>query len=172
MAIPALLAPLLSQGLSLIGNAVLAKGKDWVEEKTGVKLDQPLSAEDTLKLRQYEMEHEEELLRLRIEEKKLGLEELQAFATAIQNEENNVSDRWQADMASDSWLSKNIRPMSLIAIFVGYFLFSMMSAFGYNANESYVSLLGQWGMLIMGAYFGGRTIEKLAEMRTGKGDKQ
>ena len=167
MPIPALLAPLLSQGLSLIGNAVLAKGKDWVEEKTGVKLDQPLSAEDTLKLRQYEMDHEEELLRLRIEEKKLGIDELQAFANAAQNEENNVSDRWKADMTSDSWLSKNIRPMSLIAIFAGYFLFSMMSAFGYNANESYVSLLGQWGMLIMGAYFGGRTIEKLAEMRKG-----
>ena len=167
MPIPALLAPLLSQGLSLIGNAVLAKGKDWVEEKTGVKLDQPLSAEDTLKLRQYEMDHEEELLRLRIEEKKLGLEELQMFAAAIQNENNNISDRWKADMASDSWLSKNVRPMSLIAIFAGYFLFSMMSAFGYNANESYVSLLGQWGMLIMGAYFGGRTIEKIAEMRSG-----
>ena len=165
MPIPALLAPLLSQGLSLIGNAVLAKGKGWVEEKTGVKLDQPLSAEDTVKLRQYEMGHEEELLRLRIEEKKLGIEEIQAFASAIQNENNNISDRWKADMASDSWLSKNIRPMSLIAIFVGYFLFSMMSAFGYNANESYVSLLGQWGMLIMGAYFGGRTIEKLAEMK-------
>ena len=168
MPIPALIAPLLSQGLSLLGNAVLAKGKDWVEQKTGVKLDQPLSAEDTLKLRQYEMDHEEELLRLRVEEKKLSIEELQAFASAAQNEENNVSDRWKADMASDSWLSKNIRPMSLIAIFAGYFLFSMMSAFGYNANESYVSLLGQWGMLIMGAYFGGRTIEKLAEMRRGK----
>lgn len=74
MPIPALLAPLLSQGLSLIGNAVLAKGKDWVEEKTGVKLDQPLSAEDTMRLRQYEMEHEEELLRLRIEDNKLDLE--------------------------------------------------------------------------------------------------
>lgn len=168
MPIPALIAPLLSQGLSLLGNAVLAKGKDWVEQKTGVKLDQPLSAEDTLKLRQYEMDHEEELLRLRIEEKKLSIEELQAFASAAQNEDNNVTDRWKSDMASDSWLSKNIRPMSLIAIFAGYFLFSMMSAFGYNANESYVSLLGQWGMLIMGAYFGGRTIEKLAEMRGGK----
>ena len=68
-------------------------------------------------------------------------------------------------MASDSWLSKNIRPMSLIAIFVGYFLFAMMSAFGYNASESYVILLGNWGQLIMGAYFAGRTVEKLAEMR-------
>lgn len=168
MPIPLLLAPLLSQGLGLLSNAVMAKGKEWVEEKTGVKLDQPMSAEDTLKLRQYEMDHEEELLRLRIDEKKLGIEELQAFAAAAQNEDNNVSDRWKADMASDSWLSKNIRPMSLIAIFVGYFMFSMMSAFGYDANESYVSLLGQWGMLIMGAYFGGRTIEKLAEMRSKK----
>ena len=80
-------------------------------------------------------------------------------------EQNNLTDRLKADMSSDSWLSKNIRPMSLIAIFFGYFLFAMMSAFGLNANESYVQLLGQWGMLIMGAYFGGRTIEKLAEMK-------
>ena len=80
-------------------------------------------------------------------------------------EAQEVTKRWEADMSSDSWLSKNIRPMSLIAIFLGYFLFAMMSAFGYNANESYVTLLGNWGMLIMGAYFGGRTVEKLAEMR-------
>jgi hypothetical protein len=166
--IPMLLAPLLQQGLSLISNAVLAKGKDWVEEKTGVKLDQPLSAEDTMKLKQFELEHEEELIKLRIEEKKLGIEELQTFAAVAQNDANNISDRWKADMSSDSWLSKNIRPMSLIAIFTGYFTFAMMSAFGYNANESYVSLLGQWGMLIMGAYFGGRTIEKLAEMKGSK----
>jgi hypothetical protein len=80
-------------------------------------------------------------------------------------EQQELTKRQQADMASDSWLSKNIRPLSLIAIFAGYFLFAMMSAFGLNANESYVSLLGQWGMLIMGAYFGGRTIEKLAELK-------
>ena len=95
----------------------------------------------------------------------MELEFAKLAADAMKNEDNNVSTRWNADMASDSWLSKNIRPMSLIAIFVGYFLFAMMSAFGYNANEAYVTLLGQWGMLIMGAYFGGRTVEKLAEMR-------
>ena len=90
--------------------------------------------------------------------------ELQKIQADIQGEQE-LTKRHVADMASDSWLSKNIRPMSLIAIFCGYFLFAMMSAFGYNANESYVNLLGQWGMLIMGAYFGGRTIEKLAELR-------
>ena len=95
----------------------------------------------------------------------MELEFAKLVADAMKNEDNNVSTRWNADMSSDSWLSKNIRPMSLVAIFIGYFLFAMMSAFGLNANEAYVTLLGQWGMLIMGAYFGGRTVEKLAEMR-------
>jgi len=83
-------------------------------------------------------------------------------------EQDNISGRWNADMNSDSWLSKNIRPMSLVAIFIGYFLFAMMSAFGYDAKESYVNLLGQWGMLIMSAYFGGRTLEKIIEMKQKK----
>jgi transposase-like protein len=95
----------------------------------------------------------------------LELEMTKVAADAMKNEDNNISKRWDVDMASDSWLSKNIRPMSLVAIFIGYFLFAMMSAFGLNANEAYVTLLGQWGMLIMGAYFGGRTVEKLAEMK-------
>jgi pimeloyl-ACP methyl ester carboxylesterase len=83
-------------------------------------------------------------------------------------EEAAITARWQADMGSDSWLSKNIRPMALIAIFVAFFLFTMMSAFGYNAQESYVQLLGQWGQIIFLAYFGGRTVEKLADMKAKK----
>jgi pimeloyl-ACP methyl ester carboxylesterase len=83
-------------------------------------------------------------------------------------EQAAITSRWEADMSSDSWLSKNIRPMALIAIFVAFFLFTMMSAFGYNAQESYVNLLGQWGQIIFLAYFGGRTVEKLADMRSKK----
>jgi hypothetical protein len=86
-------------------------------------------------------------------------------AKLFEVEMTNVSDRWKSDMGSDSWLSKNIRPMALIAIFVGYFVFTMMSAFGYRADEAYVQLLGQWGQIIFLAYFGGRTVEKLADMR-------
>jgi len=81
-------------------------------------------------------------------------------------EQSNVTDRWKADAAADSWLAVNIRPLSLVAIFVGYFLFALMSAFGYNANEGYVNLLGQWGMLIMSAYFGGKTLENIIAMKT------
>jgi hypothetical protein len=85
-----------------------------------------------------------------------------------ETEQNNLSDRHKADMTSDSWLSKNIRPMTLIAIFIGYFTFAMMSAFGHNANEAYVTLLGQWGMLVMSFYFGGRTLEKIIDMKVNK----
>lgn len=80
-------------------------------------------------------------------------------------EAQELTKRQQADMTSDSWLSKNIRPMTLIFILMAYFLFAMMSAYGQDANEKYVELLGQWGMLIMSFYFGGRTMEKIMDMR-------
>ena len=163
--VASLLGTLAQNGLGLLSSAIQAKGKEVVENALGVKISDNPSPEDVTKLRQLQFEHEERLLELGIEKAKMELAELELFAKAAQNEDNNVTDRWDADMSSDSWLSKNIRPMSLIAFFFGYFLFAMMSAFGLNANEAYVNLLGQWGMLIMGAYFGGRTIEKLAELK-------
>lgn len=163
--VASLLGSLAENGLGLLSSAIQAKGKEVVEKTLGVKIPDKPTAEDVSNLRQLQYEHEERLLELGIEKAKMELAELQMFADAAKNEDNNVTDRWQSDMNSDSWLSKNIRPMSLIAIFLGYFLFAMMSAYGYNANESYVTLLGNWGMLIMGAYFGGRTIEKLADMK-------
>jgi uncharacterized membrane protein (DUF106 family) len=84
-------------------------------------------------------------------------------ADNIENQE--LTKRAQADMASDSWLAKNIRPMTLIAIITGYFIFAFMSAFDMDTNERYVELLGQWGMLIMSFYFGGRTLEKIVDMK-------
>ena len=81
------------------------------------------------------------------------------------NEAQELTKRAQADMLSDSWLSKNIRPMTLIAILAGYFIFAFMSAFDMDTNTKYVELLGQWGMLIMSFYFGGRTLEKIIDMK-------
>ncbi len=86
-------------------------------------------------------------------------------------ENKELTTRLQADMASDSWLSKNIRPMTLIAILAGYFTFAMMSAFNLDTNKAYVELLGQWGMLIMSFYFGGRTLEKIMDMKMLTKDK-
>lgn len=80
---------------------------------------------------------------------------------AFEVETKAVTDRWQADMASDSWLSKNIRPMTLIYILTAFNLMSVLDGFGFHIAEAYVNLLGQWGMVVMTAYFGGRTLEKI-----------
>ena len=166
--VASLLGSLAENGLTLLSSAIQAKGKEVVEKTLGVKIPDSPTPEDVSKLRQLQFEHEERLLELGIEKAKMELAELELFAKAAQNDADNITDRWEADMSSDSWLSKNIRPMSLIAIFFGYFLFAMMSAFGHNAQASYVELLGQWGMLVMSAYFGGRTLEKIMEMKAKK----
>ena len=83
-------------------------------------------------------------------------------------EAQELTKRTQADMASDSWLSKNIRPMTLIFILLVYTAFAGLSAADIEVNNNYVELLGQWGMLIMSFYFGGRTLEKIMDMKAKK----
>jgi hypothetical protein len=72
-----IIQPLLSNGLNLVANAVMAKGKKVVEEKLGVELKPDMSPEDLAKIQIAQMEHEEELLKLRLEEDKLDLAELE-----------------------------------------------------------------------------------------------
>jgi len=83
-------------------------------------------------------------------------------------EAQELTKRQEADMASDSWLSKNIRPMTLVFILIVYSTFATMSAWDIEVNNNYVELLGQWGMLIMSFYFGGRTLEKIIDMKSKK----
>lgn len=152
---------LLANGLSLLGNAVLSKGKDYVEQKLGVELPpegKPLPPEKLVELRNLEFEHEETLQQMAIRRAELEIEGEKVAQTA-------VTERWQADMLSDSWLSKNIRPMVLIALLCAYMVFSVASAFGLAATKAYVELLGQMLMLVITAYFAGRTVEKVVDMR-------
>ena len=86
-------------------------------------------------------------------------------------EAQELTKRHEADMASDSWLSKNIRPMTLVFILLVYSTFATMSAWDIEVNNNYVELLGQWGMLIMSFYFGGRTLEKIMDMKKDKKDE-
>jgi len=104
---------------------------------------------------------------------KLKLLEMQqngelAKMNAEVSEQHELTDRHRADMGSDSWLSKNIRPGALIFILITYTTFGMMSAWDIEVNNNYVELLGQWGMLIMSFYFGGRTLEKIIDMKNKK----
>jgi Holin of 3TMs, for gene-transfer release len=108
-------------------------------------------------------------------EAKLKLLEMQQNGQLAQlnadiSEQNNVSDRWKADAASDSQLAKNIRPLTLVYILTAYVVFAIADGYGYKIASNYVELLGQWGMLVMSAYFGGRTLEKIMDIRSKKDD--
>lgn len=82
-------------------------------------------------------------------------------------EAQELTKRAEADMKSDSWLSKNIRPMTLIYILTAYLALAVMDALGLDISDNFVSLLGQWGMLVMSFYFGGRTLEKVMNIKKG-----
>lgn len=103
---------------------------------------------------------------LLLKDKELLLKDKEIGFKAINDENINTTQRWQGDMNSDSWLSKNIRPLTLIYILSAYTVFSVGSAFNISVTQEYVELMGQWGMLIMSAYFGGRTIEKVMQLKS------
>ncbi len=76
--------------------------------------------------------------------------------------EKNITSRWKADMNSDSWLSKNVRPLVLIFLVVCTMLLIFIDAgkLNFNVKDSYVDLLQLVLITVIGAYFGGRSFEK------------
>lgn len=96
------------------------------------------------------------------------LAKMNADLEAYKTEQNNLTKRAEADMSSDSWMAKNIRPITLAYILTAYLLLAILDGTAIDVGDAFVELLGQWGMLVMSFYFGGRTLEKIMEMRAKK----
>lgn len=139
MAIPALLLPILGQlasnGLQTVGDAIQAKGKQYVEQKLGIELTPDMSDEQLAAVRYAAMQHEAELTRIA---------------------EEASTARHKHDMASDSWLSKNVRPISLVYLMA---LFTL--AFAIDVPETVLTMLRDLLMAVFMFYFGSRTLEKV-----------
>ena len=77
--------------------------------------------------------------------------------------EQNITDRWAADMNSDSWLSKNVRPLVLIFLVVSTVLMIFIDAgtINFNVEAKWTDLLQLVLITVIGAYFGGRSLEKV-----------
>lgn len=78
--------------------------------------------------------------------------------------QDHSTERHRIDMQSDSWLSKNIRPLMLITLFLAYSVFSIIDGniAGFEVKESYIKLLGDWGQMAFMFYFVSRGSEKIA----------
>ena len=76
--------------------------------------------------------------------------------------EKNITSRWEADLKSDSWLSKNVRPMVLVFLIVCTMLliFIDAGAVNFQVEEKWTDLLQLTLITVIGAYFGGRSFEK------------
>ena len=76
--------------------------------------------------------------------------------------EANITDRWKADMNSDSWLSKNVRPMVLVFLVVSTVLMIFIDAgtINFEVEPKWTDLLQLVLITVIGAYFGGRSLEK------------
>lgn len=137
------IASLVSSGLRLVANAALAKGKDFIKEKTGIDVEQEsLSEADKLKLRQFQAEHEEELLRLQLEDNKLGLEETKAYLADVADARKN-----QTAILTDAnvpWYAKAIQPA--LAAFVVLATVILFAVFVYWSRD----LVGSDGHPLMG----------------------
>ena len=124
-------------------NKLISGGASKLVDSVGSILDDVITTDDEKleakrKLKQLILSHEAELQR-------------------------NVTDRWKADMNSDSWLSKNVRPLVLIFLVVSTVLMIFIDAgtIQFTVEEIWTDLLQLVLITVIGAYFGGRSAEKI-----------
>ena len=113
-ALAAILTPLLGNGLNLVANAVMAKGKDYVEKKLGVELKPDMSPEDLARVQIAQMQHEEELLKLRLEEDRLDLAELEMLLKGTNDARQREVQIANSDKAP--LLNKIVTPVLALSI--------------------------------------------------------
>lgn len=123
---------------------------------------------DPTKVFEAETELEKLKITTSLELEKISVQMEQEVTKQIEAEQKGVSDRWSADMASDSWLSKNSRPLVLLSLMV--FLFFMIVTdsipeINFDVKASYIDLMEMLLITVVGAYFGGRTLEKYQTIR-------
>ena len=128
--------------MGILGKIFSSAGGDLVESVGGVLDGLTTSKEEKLeakrKLKELILSHEAEM-------------------------DKQITNRWNADMASDSWLSKNVRPMVLIFLIVCTMLliFIDAGAISFTVEEKWTDLLQLVLITVIGAYFGGRSLEKV-----------
>lgn len=150
--VPLILAPLIAKlteaGLGLIGNAVINKGKEFVEQKLGVSLDAAVDTEEgRIKLVQLQNDHEEELLKYALEDRKI---DTQIFASEVQDAGSAREMQMKVATSVDAgWLNRNI--VSILALIVvlggGYILHISQEA---DVRMGVASLI----TLVLGFFYG------------------
>lgn len=142
---------------SFIGGKLADKGAGLVKEITNLVDESKFSAE------------EKALLELKTAEivNKYNLDVLTETTKQSLSEDTAITDRWKADMESDSWLSKNTRPLVMISLIVFFFIIVIFDSSikdSFDVKPAYINLMESLLITVVIAYFGGRSAEKFKSM--------
>jgi len=146
--------------LGAIGNFTAGKAGDLVNSITGLVDESKFSGE------------EKALHELKVTEA-VNAYNLAVLAEATKqaiSEDENVTERWKSDMESDSWLSKNTRPIVMLALLAFLFIMIICDSLEikFDVKESYVTLMETLLITVVVAYFGSRGVEKFTSIRANK----
>jgi hypothetical protein len=152
--ITALLSQLAASGLSTLGNAIIAKGADVIEEKLGIDINKTMQTEDgRIKLLQLQQEHEQYLLSAAIQKEELALK-AQAMSYADTDSARAMNTRVN-ESVSASWLTKNIAALLATAVVLGGGVI-LVTTNEADVRTAVVGLI----TLVLGFYFGSTSSSK------------
>lgn len=148
-------------GTTRVGDALrwlVKQGKEVAPEL--IQLAGNITGIDSLKQLSKKIKESDKLSEI---DKQILLEELRYDMLEMQE----VTKRWQYDMSSDSWLSKNIRPLTLAFLTATLFIYIILdsSIQGFKIDNNWIDLLSSLLLLVYGGYFGARTVEKVVKHR-------
>jgi len=148
-------------GTTRVGDALrwlVKQGKEVAPEL--IQLAGNITGIDSLKELSKKIKESDKLSEI---DKQILLEELRYDMLEMQE----VTKRWQYDMSSDSWLSKNIRPLTLAFLTATLFIYIILdsSIQGFKIDDNWIDLLSSLLLLVYGGYFGARTVEKVVRHR-------
>ena len=148
-------------GTTRVGDALrwlVKQGKEVAPEI--LQLASNITGIDSLKQLSKKIKDSDKLSEI---DKQILLEELRYDMLEMQE----VTKRWEYDMSSDSWLSKNIRPLTLAFLTATLFIYIILdsSLKGFKIDSKWIDLLSSLLLLVYGGYFGARTVEKVVKNR-------
>ena len=149
------------KGTTRVGDALrwlVKQGKEVAPEL--IQLAGNITGIDSIKQLSKKIKESDKLSEI---DKQILLEELRYDMLEMQE----VTKRWQYDMSSDSWLSKNIRPLTLAFLTATLFIYIILdsSIQGFKIDNNWIDLLSSLLLLVYGGYFGARTVEKVVKHR-------
>lgn len=146
--------------MGFITGQISEKGAGLVKEITGLVDESKFSGEE-------KAAHE---LKVMEAVNKYNLDVLSEATKQVVSEDSAVTDRWKADMESDSWMSKNTRPLTMLSLLGFTFIIIIFDSLNitFEVKESYVTLLETLLITVVVAYFGSRGVEKYQTIRQKK----